>query len=251
MSDKLKQLQCDFSHASRGHEQTQSPKFDERKLAIYQRLLLNNLNEVISPCFPVLLSILPANTWRDILKDFLKRYCVTTPIFHELPSFMVKYLKHHPIADYPFAYELSHYEWIELEVELSEPEKKQSYTGEISLLEQVWRLSNTARLLEYSYEVDKICPDYQPHKKIKTYLIAYQIEDKVAFLKLNELSFQLLSMMLKESMSIKEIILLLCEAHPQFNEVDLVSACIPLITQLFDEKILHPTHNTLKANEHD
>tara|TARA_Y100000588_G_scaffold339948_1_gene382988 strand:+ start:457 stop:1209 length:753 start_codon:yes stop_codon:yes gene_type:complete len=249
MSDSLKQLQNAFSHAARGHKQTGSPEFDERRLAIYQKLFLNNLNEVISPCFPVLLSILPADTWMDILKDFLKHHRVTTPVFHELPFFMLDYLKHYPVVDYPFAYELAHYEWIELEVELSEPDKTQSETGAVSLLEQIWRLSNTARLLEYNYEVDKICQNYQPHEAVKTYLLVYRIEGEVAFLKLNELSYQLLSMMLNESMSARDIIHLLCEMYPQLNETDLVSACIPLITQLFDEKILHPNHN-IKENDH-
>jgi len=250
MSGSLQRMQNAFSRAARGHKQTGSPEFDERRLAVYQRLLLNNLNEVISPCFPVLLSILPADTWQSILKDFLKHHQVTTPVFHELPFFMVDYLKLHPLADFPFAHELAHYEWIELEVELSEPDKTQSETGAISLLEQIWRLSNTARLLEYHYEVDKICHDYQPHETVKTYLLVYQIEGEVEFLKLNELSFQLLSMMLNESMSAKDIIHLLCETHPQLNETDLVSACISLITQLFDEQILQPNDSTIKENAH-
>ena len=243
-------MQNAFSHAARGHKQTQYPEFDERRLNIYQGLLLNNLNEVISPCFPVLLSILPADTWWNILRDFLKHYRVTTPVFHELPFFMVEYLKNHSPADYPFAHELAHYEWIELEVELSEPETTQSGISTISLLKQVWRLANTARLLEYNYEVDKICLDYQPHEEVKTYLTVYQIEGEVAFLKLNELSFQLLSMMLNESMSARDIIHLLCETHPQLNEADLVSACISLITQLFDENILRPRHNAATENSH-
>ncbi len=250
MSGSLKRMQNAFSHAARGHNLTGSPEFNERRLAIYQRLLLNNLNEVISPCFPVLLSILPTDTWWSILNDFLKHYRVTTPIFHELPVFMVEYLKHHPVADFPFAPELAHYEWIELEVELSESDKTQSETGAISLLEQIWRLSKTARLLEYQYEVDKICHDYQPLEEVKTYLLVYQIEGKVEFLKLNELSYQLLSMMLNESMSARDIIRLLCETHPQLNETDLVSACIPLITQLFDEQILQPIDSLIMENEH-
>lgn len=244
MSSSLQRMQNAFSHAVRGHKQTDSPEFDERRLAIYQRLLLNNLNEVISPCFPVLLSILPADIWWNILKDFLKHHRVTTPVFHELPLFMVEYLKHHPVADFPFAHQLAHYEWIELEVELSEPDKTQSETGTVSLLEQVWRLANTARLLEYNYEVDKIGQNYQPQEAVKTYLLVYQIEGEVAFLKLNELSYQLLSMMLNESMSARDIIHLLCETYPQLNETDLISACIPLITQLYDEQVLQPIHNT-------
>lgn len=251
MSESLKQLQNSFSHAARGHEETQSIEFDKRKLSIYQELLLNNLHELVSPCFPVLLSILPNEIWRGILKDFSKHYHVTTPIFHELPFFLVEYLKIHPVPDYPYAYELAHYEWIELEVELIEPQKTQSATGAISLLEQEWQLSVTARLLEYNYEVDKISPDYQPQQEVKTYLIVYQIEGEVEFLKINELSFQLLSMMLQESMSAREIIQLICEMYPKLNENELVSACIPLITQLYEEGILQPINKLIPENNHD
>ncbi len=238
MNESLKQLQNAFSQAARGHKDTHSSKFDERRLSIYRALLLNNLHEVISPCFPVLLSILPADIWWGILKDFLKHYRVTTPVFHELPFFMVQYLKIHSVPDYPFAYELAHYEWIELDVGLSEPQKTQPAAGAVSLLEQAWQLSNRARLLEYSYEVDKLNPNYQPQKEVKTYLIVYQMEGEVEFLKINELSFQLISMMLHESTSAKAIIQMLIDMHPQLNENELISACIPLITQLYEEGIL-------------
>lgn len=243
MSKALRQLQNSFSHAVRGHELSQSIEFDKRRLSIYQELLLNNLHDVVSPCFPILRSILPNDIWRGILKDFLKHYRVTTPIFHEVPFFMVKYLNLHPLPDYPYAYELAHYEWTELEVELGEAPKNQGTTGTISLLEQVWQLSATARLLEYNYEVDKISPDYQPQQEVKTYLIVYQTEGEIAFLKLNECSFQLLSMMLHESLSVKNIIQLIGEMYPTLNKNELLSSCIPLIRQLHDEQILQPTHN--------
>jgi len=248
MSEALKQLQSAFSKACRGYDGIQVSEFDEKRLSIYRELLLNNLHEVVSPCFPVLLSILPVDTWWQILRYFLKHQRVLTPIFHELPLYIVEYLKAHPIPDYPFAAELAHYEWVELEVELSEPQKINQATGSISLLEQAWQLSITARLLEYNYEVDKIGMDYQPQIPVKTYLIVYQIEGEVAFLKINELSFQLLSMMLHESMSAKAIIHLLCEMYPQLNENELVSASIPLITQLYDEQILQPVNSPIKEN---
>ncbi|WP_133139281.1 DUF2063 domain-containing protein [Legionella genomosp. 1] len=251
MTDALKQLQNTFSMACRGHDGINASEFDEKRLSIYQELLLNNLHEVVSPCFPVLLSILSSDTWWRILKDFLKHSRVLTPIFHELPLNIVEYLKTHPISDYPFASELAHYEWVELEVELSESQETQLVTSAISLLEQAWHLSPTARLLEYNYEVDKISPDYQPQITVKTYLIVYQMESEVEFLKLNEMSFQLLIMMLHESMSAKAIIHLLCEIHPQLNENELVSASIPLITHLYDEKILQPVNNPTKENEND
>ncbi|HAT8252078.1 TPA: hypothetical protein JA489_14375 [Legionella pneumophila] len=243
MSESLKQLQNAFSQAARGHQQTQSSKFDERRLNIYRELLLNNLHEVVSPCFPVLLSILPNEIWWQMLKDVLKNQQIITPIFHELPLCIVNYLKAHPMPAYPFAHELAHYEWVELEVELSEPQKTEASTGAISLLEQTWQLSFTARLLEYNYEVDKISLDYQPKTEAKTYLIVYQMEGDVEFLKINELSFQLLSMMLHESMSARNIIQMLCETYSQLNENELISACIPLITQLYDEQVLQPTNN--------
>lgn len=246
MSDTLKQLQNAFSHSARGHEETQSFDFEKQRLSIYQDLLLNNLHEVISPCFPVLLSLLPTDIWRAILQDFLKQSHVSTPIFHELPFYMVNYLEKHPISKYPFAFELAHYEWVELEVELSEPNQPPQVNGSISLLDQTWKLSSTARLLEYNYEVDKISLDYQPHTEVKTYLIVYQIKSEVEFLKINELSFQLLTLMLQESTSARVIIQMLSEIHAQLNENELVSACIPLITQLYDEQILQPTQTILK-----
>ncbi|KTD30531.1 DNA-binding domain-containing protein [Legionella israelensis] len=250
MSEALKQLQNAFSFAARGHDNAQTSAFDKKRLTIYRELLLNNLHDVVSPCFPVLLSILPKKIWWGILKDFLKHHQVLTPIFHEVPLCMVEYLKAHPVPGYPFAHELAHYEWVELEVELCEPQNTQPTAGAISLLEQAWQLSNTARLLQYNYEVDKISPDYQPQTVFKTYLMVYQMKGEVEFLKINEMSFQLLSMMLHETMSAREIIHSLCEMHPQLNENELVSACIPFITQLYDEKILQPVSASNPGSKH-
>lgn len=240
MSGGLSRFQHAFSQAARGHVSTHALPFDERGLAIYRELLLNNLNEVISPCFPVLLTILPVNTWWQALKNFLKNHSVSTPIFHELPRHMVDYLQAHPIPAYPFAAALAHYEWIELEVELCEPSADTPVQANLNLLEQIWQIAPTARLLKYDYEVEKISLDYQPQQPCESYLLVYQTKGDVEFIKLNEMSFQLITMMIQEQVSATTIIHLLCEMHSQLNESQLMTACLPLISQLFEEGALLP-----------
>lgn len=235
MTKALNSLQNDFSYAARGHEQHQ---FDQERLAIYQELLLNNLHEVVNPCFPVLRSILPTEIWWNTLKNFIKVYPVSSPIFHRLPFFLVQYLKQHPIDNYPFAYELAHYEWIELEVELIEYQEVITKIEPADLLSQVWQLSKAARLLAYDYPVDQISIDYQPQEQSKTYIVVYQKQQQVHFLKLNELSFQLLTAMFDESMSINQVVDALTEMHPQLKREALVEACMPLMQQLYDEALL-------------
>jgi len=248
MITSLQQLQNEFSHAARGHSSPDLSCFDEKRLAIYRELLLNNLHEVISPCFPVLLSILPEAYWQQILKNFLKDYSVLTPIFHELPKYMVSYLKEHPNSDYPFMAELAHYEWVELEVELCAKSEDPALNKRINLLEQPWQLASTARLLQYHYEVDKISPDYLPESMTNTYLIVYRIENQVEFLKINELSYQLLIIMFQESLSAKSVIHALCETNQQLNENELISASSYLISLLYDDQIICPAINQTKES---
>lgn len=238
MSKDTRILQNQFSQAARGNTKIDINNFDEKRLKIYQELLLYNLNDVLSHTFPILLDLIPQDTWLQMLKNILKSEVVETPLFHELPLWLVNYIKRHGISGYPFAADLAHYEWVEIDVEISEHNSSQPAVSSEKLIEQTWQLNTSSRLLSYQYEVDKIGINYQPKDPQETYMIVYQKNGGTAFLKLNEMTFQLLTMMLNESMSAQEIIQAMCQTYSTLQEDELITACLPLISDLYNEKVL-------------
>ena len=213
--------------------------FDPKKLSLYQSLVFNNLSEVISPCFPLLKSIMGEAAWRELILDFFKESQLSTPIYHELPFELVKYLQKTPLTDYPFAADLAHYEWIELEVELAEVEAEK-VNNSLDYLLIPWRLSNSARLVTYQYDVHNINTDYQPTTLIESFYAVSKQADKVQFTKLAPASFQLIECLLEEKQSPRQTLEELCSLFIDFDLESMLSEAEKLIQRLHYKAIIFP-----------
>ena len=236
MSHSLKKLQNEFSAAARGHSNVH---FDDTKINIYKELILNNLNEVISPCFPMIRSIISNDLWKHILKQFLLTYSVKTAIFHELPLEFVKFLKQFLLNEYPFLPELAHYEWVELDVELSQAPKVNKPITEIDIKRSHWSLPVSTRLLNYHYEVHQINAHNLPEQPTDTYLIVYQDVEHVGFQKINQMSYQLLTILCSEKMSLTEVISSVVSLYPNLSEELLLGDSTKLLKDLYKQNIIH------------
>ena len=209
------------------------------KMSLYHSLIMCNMQEVIQPCFPVLKSLLCEATWQALALDFLQKTKLSTPLFHKLPYEFVIYLQNNPVDHYPFAAELAHYEWIELELELAQSmDKEQQAINSAEPLNVAWQLSSCARLLAYDYDVHNISCDYLPNQQIPTYLAVYQANDVVHFMSLNELSFQLLQCILAEEVCPLGVIQNICDLYPQLNQAQLQRQIETLLIKLSDEGII-------------
>lgn len=86
---------------------------DPRRLAIYQRLLFNNLQGLLGNGFPVCVQVLGAPAWALLVRRFYAGHRAQTPLFTELAAEFVGWLQAQPELPHPALAELAHYEWVE------------------------------------------------------------------------------------------------------------------------------------------
>jgi uncharacterized protein len=144
----------------------------------------------------VLRRILPDPAWHELVRDFFARHRAYTPLFHEIPQELLRYLADERAvqpSDPPFLLELAHYEWAELALSIAEEELDwEDVDPEGDLLAGTPALSPLAWSLAYRFPVHRIGPDYQPGEQ-PTYLVVYRDRhDEVGFLEINAVTARLL-----------------------------------------------------------
>lgn len=194
------QLQFAFAAAVRDPRQAKALEgVATHRLAIYQELVFNNIEEFLSNAFPVLRRISRDEQWLELVRDFIVEYRAATPLFPEMPREFLEYLAHTRVPrshDYPFLQELVHYEWMELAVAISDALIDEcGIDKEGSLLSGIPLLSPLARLCSYRFRVHRIGPAYLPEQPaaLPTHLLIYRNqEERVNFIELNPVSAQLI-----------------------------------------------------------
>ncbi|WP_440683149.1 HvfC family RiPP maturation protein [Cysteiniphilum halobium] len=178
------------------------PNISQEQMAIYQSLIYNNINNTLKRTFPVSVSILSKAQWRTLTLGFLADYGSESPYFYDLPKQFVNYLNTLKVLPLPFLYELMHYEWIELDVELSIDRERQN-------LSDNYITNNSTRVLVYRYPVHQISKDFIPEQPPvnPTFLVVYRNSAfKVLFMEVNLLSAHLLELLITEPQSIDQAI---------------------------------------------
>lgn len=190
------QTQYAFAGAIRDPESATPPAdVAPRRMAIYQELFYNNINDFLSNAFPVLRKITSDDHWHTLMRDFLREHRARTPLFPEMPREFLHYLEQEREArehDYPFMLELAHYEWVELALSISEESFDQTHLRrDGSPLDDIPRLSPLVWLCSYRFPVHRISPGFLPDApgEAPTHLLVYRDhEDQVGFMELNPTS---------------------------------------------------------------
>ena len=190
-------------------------KVNNARMAIYREIVFNNLFGAVSACFPVCKSILGAHAWRKLVRAFFANHQATTPIFREIPQQFLQFLD--TKFDCPLYFQsLAHYEWVELAVASvqTDPIKLSRKTD---LLNEKPMLAPAHMLLSYDYAVQSISKRHLPIGAEQTYLLVFRnAENKVKFIALNPITFQLLNIIKENKMTGKQALTRLAEeiAHP-------------------------------------
>jgi hypothetical protein len=184
---------------------------EDRRMAIYRDLFINNVTSFLANSFPVLSDMLGKERWQMLIRDFYSIHNSRTPLFPDLPREMLDYLVNERSntphsdteADPPFLYELAHYEWAETGLALAEdPALNPEIDPHGDLLQCHPVMSELAWLFSYNYPVNEIgkdkwpaAPSAQPH-----YFLLYRdTADKVQFTKLNVISARLFELLSNDS----------------------------------------------------
>ncbi len=128
-TESFKAIQNVFTQYLRDPENNPAPTgVEDRRMAVYRELVYNNIEGFIANSFPVLRKITADKQWHEMLRDYVHRHKSHTPLFPKMPQEFLQYLElernQHP-DDYPFLFELAHYEWIETALSLDTREIKE------------------------------------------------------------------------------------------------------------------------------
>lgn len=159
------ELQNNFVQAIKDPSTYTPANEDEaRRMAIYQSLFFNNINGFVSTGFPVLKSLLTDTQWERLVRHFFISHSCRTPFFAEISKEFVEYLASDDVCSDelpPFAAELAHYEWLELDVGIRKTEHHVEFFDGDVLPTKVC-VSPLATLASYTFPVHLIGPDHQP-----------------------------------------------------------------------------------------
>ena len=196
-------LQYEFTAHLRDPEHNAAPAgIEDRRLGVYRELLYNNVESFMASSFPVLRSLMDDAAWHVLVRRYFAEHEARTPLFPKLPQEFLHYLSetHGPIDGLPFAAELAHYEWLELETDLDKRSvEDEPVDADVDCLDGHPVLNPIARVHAYRYPVHRISPTFRPQvpDEQPTYLVVFRgTDDGVGFMALNPVTARLVELIL-------------------------------------------------------
>ncbi len=175
---------------------------DDRRLAIYRRLVYKNLDRFLGSCFPVLRRLVDDAVWAALVRDYLRRHRARTPLFPRIPREFVQYLEQADVVleGLPFLRELAYYEWLEIEAgqDPREVDDARIDAGADPFMD-LPVLNPLARARAFVYPVHRLGPDFRPPAppEVPTYLVVFRKRsDEIGFMELNPVSARLIELIL-------------------------------------------------------
>lgn len=188
-NNDFQQLQLAFANAIRNPQNPGPADIAAERMAVYQELFFNNVQNFVSSAFPVLCSLYSGSDWQHKLRQFFTDATLESPYFLDISASFFQWFSAQGLtaSDPLFALELAHYEWLELYLTTT---KEEDVTAPAQDLSAKLKLSELALLLCYQYPVMQISRDFQPKTADGPYyLLLYRNSaDEVKFVSLNQLS---------------------------------------------------------------
>lgn len=201
MQSDFRSMQMAFAGHIRNPELATPNAIEDRRMAIYRRLIFNNIQNFCSTAFPVLKTLLDDEHWQTMIRDFMVQHRCQRPLFNEIAQEFIDYLQNERDLsnDPPFIQELAHYEWVELALGIANAEFQQrEVEPDSDLLSLTLKRSPLAWLLAYQFPVHQIDIDNQPSEPSAqpNFLLVYRnAYDQVKFIELNPVSARLLALL--------------------------------------------------------
>lgn len=246
MTALREQLQSLAAHVRDPAAHPGPPGIEARRLKIYSDLVFNNLDGLLAGGFPVIRRTLGDADWRALVHSFLARHRSHTPLFTELGREFIAFLEsdagHDPGR--PWLAELAHYEWAELDLQLSDAVIP-LHDPHGDLLAGVPLLSPLAWPLAYQWQVNRIGPDFQPTEpppEPTLVLLRREGDGRIHFSALSPLLFRLLELVdANASASGRELLLRLAEEAGLSDFDAFLSEALPMLQRLHAEGVLPGT----------
>lgn len=149
-------IQYAFARCIRDPENHETPEnVSAQRLAVYQRLFYNNIESFCGRTCKRFREIITDELWHVLIRSFLQQHECTSPYFKDIPLEFITFLasvEGSLLADYPYARELCHFDWVQKELDLAaDPTPPQSF--KLNNLVQKLVLAPNVRLLSYRWPV--------------------------------------------------------------------------------------------------
>lgn len=179
--------------------QTPPTDMNAARVEVYRDLVFNNVSQLLSGTFPVLIRIIGEPRWRLLVRGFLRDWRAHTPKFAEIAGEFIEFLAAQPQVlqegQWPaFLLELAHYEWVEMVLQQSDASAL-PLTDPALLLQRPLQVSPLAWPLAYDWPVHELDPHNQPDAPPAqpTLLLVRRVADfSVKFSLLSPLALRLL-----------------------------------------------------------
>ncbi len=218
---------------------------EPRRMSVYRELFFNNVKGFVSNAFPVLETLYTEEQWNELIQTFFVTHDCQTPIFVEIAQeFLIFLQSEYEPKEYDpvFMLELAHYEWLELVVSVAQQQRQLKPLVSEDIESAALSLSESAKVAQYSFDVQHISLDYQPVEPLETprFFCVYRDQDEeVSFLRLTPLSAQVLSFIEHEAQtSFEAITSWLNQAYPQMEFADIQQGCLRLLRQMAEKRIV-------------
>ncbi|WP_096087540.1 DNA-binding domain-containing protein [Agaribacterium haliotis] len=231
----LRDFQLAFGRHLRDPEHVALPDvIPARRAQVYETLLFNNLSSFVDACFPVAKSLFTSDQWQAINREFFRSWRCSTPIFSQIPFEFVQFI--HARAEQlelaPWLSELLHYEWVELEVDLSEATVTDTEKKELCA-------NPSLKLLAYQWPVHRISTDYADPQAEPCFLAVWRDKKlSVNFCELNATTHALLSLLQQREQSFDALMCVMAEQLGRDDVEQLAAFARPLLADLKQQHIL-------------
>lgn len=190
---------------------------DDRHMAIYRDLFFKNIMGFLDGTFPVLAEVVGPHRWQQIGREFFVQHENASPYFLEISREFLSFLEHefHPQPGDPvYMYELAHYEWLELYVDVEPVGQHIKFDANQDLLSAIPVLAPVVEGYLYQYPVHQVSPQNPAPDASPTALIVFRSrEDEVGFAETNPFTLQLLALLKEGTRSGEEAIKHLLASH--------------------------------------
>lgn len=202
---KFIQVQYEFAgHIKNPNMVDQPLDVDDRHMAIYRDLFFNNVMGFLTGAFPVLAEIVGEVRWKEIGREFFSQHNNQTPYFLEISREFLCYLEQEYCpkeGDPVYIYELAHYEWLELYVDVEPEGVIEPYDQKGDVLEGIPIASPIVEGFLYQYPVHEISIENAfPEPKQSVLIVYRKRDDSVGFIESNPFTLNLLELLKKNTL---------------------------------------------------
>ncbi len=217
MPSDFKQLQHQFAGHIRSRGADAAPDgIPEHRLKVYRELFFNNVKGFLDGTFPVCAEVMGEARWEALGDLFFRTHRCETPYFAEICQEFLGFLEQGydgQEQDPPWLYELAHYEWLELAVDIAVSELP-AFDADGDVIDGVPVFAPATEAFLYQYPVHTISTENTDPEPEHTAIIVYRDADEdVRFVHTNPITLALLGLLQEQPLTGRQAVHALLEAQ--------------------------------------